>query len=828
LLISKLVSQQKEKRQKFFANFAPGDPVPGKRHMYNVATGEWVTENVVVQIDSEPFACGAIRECYRMVEVEVDEVAARAVGRRASLQTCQDAQDAVVRQLAETSPTHGPQDPPTGFDRQSSRVSGVSSRLSRQMSNDTGSSGGDEVSSRLRISRSEFVAERQTHQCLGNKAWVAKRSMKDYQDKAKHMTDCRADAALQQFAKLYGEKFTRAIVEGRAKQAKGSRKEKLHDVDFLMAHVIELQDGTTYGVEAYVFGEYEKHNNNSGHVFQTKDWATPQAFSYFSFIASGYKLMVVDIQGVDDLYTDPVIHFLPSHNPELSKFGDQAVNMGIRGFALFLWSHRFNPVERLLGLETFPLAMWEQRSVGASAGLSHGEIAKEATKRAGVRRASVVPSDAANATVFGPTQSMCLRSLLPKGSTIPVDEVHGVDLRLRSWKDVSVPDDYGCKDKPVLPQRLILAACHMEIAVMYNDGRLCEDAVNGASVPETESAVFHLCLAAKEGLPEAMMALARLLSGMSHENFLPVVVCENPEAHAELSLLLLERVADAGLRCGDSSLHARASLAQLLEYGSLGEANPSVAAEHYKLFAEASQARAGTDKAHADEAEKKSSGSFSDSDDEAEDGSTKCGLDVSSRHSNAFGWENHGLHAHQCLGKAADILATLGRERRAEAIQLYQSAADAAMEDPMAMKQAMRFNQKVEELEALGDQEEEKPHEEMPEATVEFKVGGIPESKVAAFEAFASSFRTRAEAFEFLLKNLPAPPRDVQAEDALDTAVPANLKDSGPVDDDIWGMLGPADAGSEDGEAAEPQQPDQPVKLPDAGEVDEDIWGMLG
>lgn len=34
----------------------------------------------------------------------------------------------------------------------------------------------------------------------------------------------------------------------------------------------------------------------------------PQAFSHFTFERSGHQLIVVDIQGVGDLYTDPQIH----------------------------------------------------------------------------------------------------------------------------------------------------------------------------------------------------------------------------------------------------------------------------------------------------------------------------------------------------------------------------------------------------------------------------------------------------------------------------------------------------------------------------------------
>lgn len=33
-----------------------------------------------------------------------------------------------------------------------------------------------------------------------------------------------------------------------------------------------------------------------------------QAFSHFTFERSGHQLIIVDIQGVGDLYTDPQIH----------------------------------------------------------------------------------------------------------------------------------------------------------------------------------------------------------------------------------------------------------------------------------------------------------------------------------------------------------------------------------------------------------------------------------------------------------------------------------------------------------------------------------------
>ena len=51
---------------------------------------------------------------------------------------------------------------------------------------------------------------------------------------------------------------------------------------------------------------------------------TPHAFSRFTFDRSGGALMVVDIQGCDDVYTDPQIHTLQG-----SDFGDG--NLGVGG-----------------------------------------------------------------------------------------------------------------------------------------------------------------------------------------------------------------------------------------------------------------------------------------------------------------------------------------------------------------------------------------------------------------------------------------------------------------------------------------------------------------
>ncbi|KAG3156363.1 hypothetical protein PI126_g8783 [Phytophthora idaei] len=100
--------------------------------------------------------------------------------------------------------------------------------------------------------------------------------------------------------------------------------------------------GTICGVEPFIAGEYHKHNNNFGYVSELER-NTPQAFSHFTYEASGQHILVVDIQGVGDHYTDPQIHTRRG-----KEFGKG--NLALRGFERFLGSHRCNPICRYLKL----------------------------------------------------------------------------------------------------------------------------------------------------------------------------------------------------------------------------------------------------------------------------------------------------------------------------------------------------------------------------------------------------------------------------------------------------------------------------------------------
>jgi len=122
------------------------------------------------------------------------------------------------------------------------------------------------------------------------------------------------------------------------------------NVGFVKAWVMELieRDGTPLcGVERFIEGEYHKHSNNFGWCDEeVKDRNTPQAFSHFTYEASQHEMVVVDIQGVGDLYTDPQIHTKSGEDFGLGNLGPTGINR-------FLETHKCNAVCRFLKLPTF-------------------------------------------------------------------------------------------------------------------------------------------------------------------------------------------------------------------------------------------------------------------------------------------------------------------------------------------------------------------------------------------------------------------------------------------------------------------------------------------
>eukprot|EP01113_Clastostelium_recurvatum_P001530 TRINITY_DN10622_c0_g1_i5.p2 TRINITY_DN10622_c0_g1~~TRINITY_DN10622_c0_g1_i5.p2 ORF type:complete len:845 (-),score=200.72 TRINITY_DN10622_c0_g1_i5:73-2607(-) len=171
---------------------------------------------------------------------------------------------------------------------------------------------------------------------------------KMFKDPSEDRTTYFREVEMQMQAKEIAERF--------------NRRNPPKKVDFVTCFVMELVDrppvappptasgGPPSGpplrqicsVEYFIDGKYEKHNNNYGYKNE-HDRNTPQAFSHFSYEDSNCQLIVVDIQGVGDMYTDPQIHSADGQ-------GYGKGNLGVEGINKFFSTHNCNQICYYLGL----------------------------------------------------------------------------------------------------------------------------------------------------------------------------------------------------------------------------------------------------------------------------------------------------------------------------------------------------------------------------------------------------------------------------------------------------------------------------------------------
>lgn len=382
------------------------------------------------------------------------------------------------------------------------------------------------------------------------------------------------DVKLQMDAKLWGEEF--------------NRHNPPKKVDIFMMAVLEFVDkpgSPLYHIEHYIDGDYVKYNSNSGYVDNRLARQTPHAFSHFTFERSGHELIVVDVQGVGDLYTDPQIHTLDG-----DEYGDG--NLGVKGMALFFHSHLCNTICKSLGLESFDLAPKEKAEIRSS---SSSVRSSSQTVLRGQEVLCETPSDVERADHFEHFfrnramsvdfhRSISQTSQDSGGDYVMDDkEVFNDDIcdendeelrpkksvlivpprRHRLTTELSEPNDNELKtfqerirkkSKPanlsaelMIPKNhddSILGQVHLALAKYHEVCRFTDDGTY-----DREAALFHLKAAAECGIVAAIVSVARMYCGLPHDILSDVTIDNDntlTEAEKQLrGLSFMEKAAQA-------------------------------------------------------------------------------------------------------------------------------------------------------------------------------------------------------------------------------------------------------------------------------------------
>ncbi|XP_074647472.1 eukaryotic elongation factor 2 kinase-like isoform X2 [Tubulanus polymorphus] len=394
------------------------------------------------------------------------------------------------------------------------------------------------------------------------------------------------DVRLQMDAKLWGEEY--------------NRHNPPKKVDIFQLSILEFMNREgepLYHLEHYIEGEYIKYNSNSGFVDE-KMRLTPHAFSHFTFERSGHELIVVDIQGVGDLYTDPQIH-----TSEGNEYGDG--NLGTRGMALFFHSHVCNTICQSLQLSQFDLASHEiqdqqkfmnknamtvvrgceemclspspkekidlskfirQRTISQSSALSADESASPLDSE----------NDNDEVPAFFPFKrrlnlrfiSESDRDTVTESSTCPDDDDDDDDIkdddkeeedriafrnamrskhrpsciaheiRLRSASAISTDSS-----KVVVQFDSVLGNIHHDLAKYHEAGRFV---MNDAEI-DWDAALFHEEHAAQLGVMDAIITMARLYLGLPRDVLINCEV-QTTDENISIGLHYMEKAAEGGDR----------------------------------------------------------------------------------------------------------------------------------------------------------------------------------------------------------------------------------------------------------------------------------------
>ncbi|XP_003385502.1 PREDICTED: eukaryotic elongation factor 2 kinase-like [Amphimedon queenslandica] len=385
-------------------------------------------------------------------------------------------------------------------------------------------------------------------------------------------TALKQDVQLQMDAKLWGEKY--------------NKRNPPKKVDFFQAYLITLKEPlngkTNYCVEHFMEGNYIKYNSNSGYISDVNR-LTPQAFSHFTFEKSGHQLIVVDIQGVGDLYTDPQIHTL-----DMKDYGE--ANLGDKGMALFFSSHLCSPLCSALGLSSFDLHdkervrlmshSWEVSTTTVVTPIDNDEAVPKqlCSKRkslsdvfervsldltAGSLSSPVIENKHISDDVFNDkskeTGSEATVTRLQENVKHRISSV-----ALELMEGDTIVESYSLEQKNVN-----LGQVHYEMAIYHSKGRF-------TSEPDLDASLFHLHKAADLCLGAALFELGCIYRQLPHYELDCLSVEATPDNEA-MGLKYLKSAAKTGLR------QAMIVVGRILETGENSERDWKEAAHWYTL-----------------------------------------------------------------------------------------------------------------------------------------------------------------------------------------------------------------------------------------------------